>query len=375
MALTARLAGRIPALVAGLLLATLGASPLIESFTLSGELLASLPAVLALVAFTGYVRDESRLWLACCGLLTGIAVMTKQSGFDAGLAAVLFLLLTRRRAGIVPAGVIVGTAFVPVALGVLLSPSPSDWWYAMVTYRGAGDSIVAGSLTGRMDQFWDTAPAVFQALAALGVLAAFGWRRAPLLAKLWLGAAALCVIGGGNFHAHYYIQLAPPLALLGGIGLTEVVRRRSGLIAGVAAGLALWGLYATVPLWVDSPREQAAEVFPQDGHLQIDGEVVDYVRSNSRPGDRIFVMWAAANVYYLSDRDPAVPYMWFRNIQSIPGALDQVRDALAGPDRPVLVVVEQPPESIDASGRTGELLNDLYEQVAVVGGVPIYRAR
>jgi 4-amino-4-deoxy-L-arabinose transferase-like glycosyltransferase len=375
MALTARLAGRIPAILAGLLLATLGASPLIESFTLSGELLASLPAVLALLAVSGYLRGENWIWLVACGLLTGIAVMTKQSGFDAGLAAVLFLLASRRRAGIVPAGVIVGSAVVPVALGVVLSASPSDWWYAMVTYRGAGDSIVSGSLSGRLGQFWDTAPAMLQALAALGALAAVGWRRSPLLAKLWLGAAALCVIGGGNFHEHYYLQVAPPLALLGGIGLAEVVRRRSPFVAGVAAGLALWGLYATVPLWFDSPREQAAQVFPRDGHLQVDGEIVDYVRSNSRPGDRIFVMWAAANVYYLSDRDPAVPYMWFRNIQTIPGALDQVRDALAASDRPVLVVVEQPPKSIDPSGRTADLLNSLYEQVAVVGGVPIYKER
>jgi hypothetical protein len=375
MALTARLAGRIPAMLAGLLLATLGASPFIESFTLSGELLASLPAVLALLAFTGYLRSDGRLWLATCGLLTGIAVMTKQSGFDAGLAAVLFLLVSRRRAGVAPAGVIIATAFVPVALGALLSPSLSDWWYAMVTYRGAGDSILSGALSARLSQFWDTAPAMLQALAALGALAAVGWRRAPLVAKLWLGAAALCVIGGGNFHAHYYLQVAPPLALLAGIGLAEVLTRRRGLVAGVAAGLALWGLYPAATLWFDSPRVQAAEVFPGDGHLQVDAAVVDYVRSHSGPGDRIFVMWAAANVYYLSDRDPAVPYMWYRNIQAITGALDRVRTALAASDRPALVVVEQSPESIDPSGRTGDLLNRFYAQAAVVGGIPIYKAR
>jgi 4-amino-4-deoxy-L-arabinose transferase-like glycosyltransferase len=375
MALTARLAGRIPALLAGLLLATLGASPLIESFTLSGELLASLPAVLALLAFTAYLRREHPLWLVACGLLTGVAVMTKQSGFDAGLAAVLFLLVSRRRAGLLPAGVIIGTAFVAPAIGILLSPSASDWWYAMVTYRGAGDSIVSGSPGDRFSQFSDTLPAVLQALAALAALAVFGWRRAPLLAKLWLGAAAFCVLGGGNFHAHYYVQLAPPLAVLAGVGLADVIARRRGLAAGVATGLALWALVVTVPLWFESPREQAAQVFPQDAHLQVDGAVADYVRAHTAPGDRIFVMWAAANVYYLADREPAVPYMWFRNIESIPGALDRVRKALASPDRPALVVVEQPPGAIDASGRTGELLNTYYKRAAVVQGVPVYRER
>jgi hypothetical protein len=53
-ALAYRTAGRIPAIAAAMLLATLGASPFIESFTLSGELLASLPAVLSLIAFVQY---------------------------------------------------------------------------------------------------------------------------------------------------------------------------------------------------------------------------------------------------------------------------------------------------------------------------------
>jgi 4-amino-4-deoxy-L-arabinose transferase-like glycosyltransferase len=375
MALTARLAGRIPAMLAGLLLATLGASPFIESFTLSGELLASLPAVLALLAFTGYLRSGGLRWLAACGLLTGIAVMTKQSGFDAGLAACAFLLISRRRAGLAPACVIVATAFVPVAAGVLLAPSASDWWYAMVTYRSAGDSIVSGSPAGRLGQFWETTPAMLEAFAAMALLGFIGWRRSPLLARLWFGAALLGVIGGGNFHAHYYVQLAPPLALLAGIGLAEVIRRRSGLAAGVAAGLALWGLYATVPLWFSTPREQAEQIFPQDDHLQVDGAIVRYIRSHTRPDDRIFVMWAAANVYYLSDRAPAVPYMWYRNIQAIPGALGKVQRALAGPHRPELVVVEQSPDDIDPSGRTGRLLRSRYVQAAVIGGVPVYRPR
>lgn len=374
MALTARLAGRIPAILAGLLLATLGASPFIESFTLSGELLASLPAVLALLVFTGYLRDGRWLWLAGCGLLTGVAVMTKQSGFDAGLAAVLYLLVSRRLAGIRPAAVVLGAALVPVAGAVLLAPSASDWWYAMVTYRSEGDSIISGSFSGRLDQFWDTAPDVITALAALALLAALGWKRAPLLAKLWLGAAAVCVIGGGNFHAHYYIQLVPPLALLAGVGLSVAWRSR-GLPVGVAAALAVVAVGITAPLWFAGPREQAKQVFPNDPHLQIDGAVVDEVRRLTGPDDRILVMWAAANVYYLADRDPAVPYMWFRNVEAIPGALDEVRAALAADDRPAVVVVEQPPEAIDRSGRTAELLRTHYEQAAVVEGVPIYQER
>ena len=197
-ALAYRTAGRIPAIAAAMLLATLGASPFIESFTLSGELLASLPAVLSLLAFVQYQRGDRMPWLVACGLLTGCAVLMKQSGFDGGLAAVAFLLLCRRRAGIAPAAVVVGCALVPVAVAAITAPSFHDWWYAMVTYRGQGDSIVSGSLSDRFSQFRDTLPEVLRALAPLAALAINGWRRSPVLLRLWLGAAALGVVGGGN---------------------------------------------------------------------------------------------------------------------------------------------------------------------------------
>jgi 4-amino-4-deoxy-L-arabinose transferase-like glycosyltransferase len=374
-ALAYRTAGRIPAIAAAMLLATLGASPFIESFTLSGELLASLPAVLSLIAFVQYQRGARMRWLVVCGLLTGCAVLMKQSGFDGGLAAVAFLLLSRRRAGIVPALVVVGCALVPVAVAAITAPSFHDWWYAMVTYRGQGDSIASGSLSARFSQFRDTLPEVLRALAPLAALAMYGWRRSPLLLRLWLGAAALGVVGGGNFHAHYYIQLAAPLSVLAGVGAARLWETRSGLVAGVACGLALWSAVATVPLWFDSPSAQAAHVFPNDQHLQHDAAVIAYVRSHTTPGQRIFVMWAAANVYYLSDRDPAVPYMWFRNIQVVPGTLDQVHAALASRDRPLLVIGEQPPGALDSSGETARLLETGYRLVATVSGVPIYRRR
>jgi 4-amino-4-deoxy-L-arabinose transferase-like glycosyltransferase len=375
MALAHRTAGRIPAIAAGLLLATLGASPLIESFTLSGEMLASLPAVLSLMAFVAYVRGGRGRWLVACGLLTGCAVLLKQSGFDGGLAAVVYLLACRRRAGLLPSAVIVGCAVLPVAVAAVTAPSFSDWWYAMVTYRGQGDSILSGSPSERFHQFRDTLPQALRALSVLAVLAGYGWRRAPVLLRIWLGAAALGVIGGGNFHAHYYIQLAPPLAVVAGIGTARVLERRAGLVAGVCVGLAAWGMAATVPLWFDSPAAQAAKVFPNDAHLQHDQAVVDYVRAHSAPGDRIFVMWAAADVYYLSDRAPAVRYMWYRNIQAIPGALGEVHAALAGPRRPLLVVAEQPAGSLDGSGETARLLAAHYRAVASIDGIVIYRAR
>jgi 4-amino-4-deoxy-L-arabinose transferase-like glycosyltransferase len=375
MGVTARLAGRIPATIAGLTVATVGASPFIESFTLSGELLAAVAATASMLAFVVHLRDGRMRWLLAAGLLTGCAVLVKQSAFDAGAAAAVYLVWTRRRAGLLPAAALVGAAFVPVVVAAASAPSFHDWWYAMVTYRDQADSILTGSFEARLRMASDSLPAAAKGLGAMAVIAALGWRRWPPLAVLWLAFAAVGVVGGGNFHDHYYQQMVPPLGVLAGVGGAEVWRRRQApAIAAVAVAVAA-SVAVTVPLWFDSPTAQARNVFPSDPHLRTDAAVVRYVRAHTSPGQRIFVMWAAADIYYLADRDPALRYMWFRNVQAIPGALEEARRMLAGPHPPALVVEVNPPGSIDHTGAVARILARRYRLAATVHGVPVYVPR
>src|SRR4029453_7347429 len=187
MLLTLRLArGRITAVTAGLLAATVGASPFIESFTLSGEPLASLPAVLSLLVFCAYLQGRERgasrnrllLTLAAAGALTGIALLIKQSAFDAGLAAVAYLLWGERRGGVAPGGGGVGGALVPIAVAAASAARLNDWLYAVVGYRFHGDSIATGSFASRTHQLWTSLPPAGKALGVLSLLAAAGRGRA-----------------------------------------------------------------------------------------------------------------------------------------------------------------------------------------------------
>ncbi len=375
MAITLRLGGRIAAAAAALLAASVGASPYIEAFTLAGEALAALPAVLSLLAFLVYLRRGRAGWLLAAGLLTGCAFMVKQSALDAGLAAVLYLLWTRRLRGLGPVLALVGAAALPVLAGMLASGDVHAWWDAVVAYRGQGDSLLTGSPGQRLHDFRQTGATVALALSPLLVLAAYALPRAPLLARLWLLTAALGVAGGGNFHAHYYIQLVPPLAVLAGLGAERALERRAAVPALLGLAALAVSLLATGQLLTRSSDERTLAVFPADPHLLHDGAVARYVRAHSRPGQRVLVVWAAANVYYLADRPPAIPYLWYRNIQTLPAALPAARAALSGPRPPVLVVVENDPGGIDAAGRTAALLRRRYRPAARVEGVPILRLR
>ena len=355
-------------------MATAGASPFLESFTLTGELLASFAAILCLLAFTAYLRSRSLWWIAAAGLASGCALMIKQSGFDAALAIVVYAAWTERRRALRPLAVFVGAGAAPVLAGLFSAVSLHSWWFAVVGYRGSGDSLVTGSVAHRLDLLVDSLPGAAKGLGLLLVLAALGWCGSPLLVRLWLGAAALGVLGGGNFHFHYYIQLVPPLAILAGAGVARVLAGRLRVVAAALVGVAITTAAFTVPVWFDGPRAQAEAIWPKDPHLQHDAALVRYFRAHTRPGEKVLVLWAAANDYYLADRAPAIPYMWRRNIESIPGVRDRLDRALAR-RVPKLVALVQPLDSLSGSARTAVMLDRNYHRVAVVDGVPIYATR
>jgi hypothetical protein len=373
MLLALRLGGRITALSAGLLVATAGSSPFIESFTLSGELLSSVPALLSLVAFCAYRRSRHAPWLVVAGLLTGCALMIRQSAFDAGLAAIVLLVLEQRRRAWRPVALLLTGAAVPIAYCAASAAQVGEWWYAVVAYRGDGDSIFTGSPIHRWHLLTASMPAAGKALAPLAALAVLGWWRAPRLVRLWLGAAVVGVIAGGNFHAHYYLQLVPPLAILGGVAVAALVEARREFAWGACAATAAAALAFAAPLWFASGVAQAEAIWPKDPHLQSDKAVSAYVKLHTRPHEQIFVVWAAADVYYLADRPPAFPYLWKRNVQAIPGALPAAEKMLAQ-RKPALVVAAQPPTAIDPSSLTTmRILRREYKMVAAVDGIPIYR--
>jgi 4-amino-4-deoxy-L-arabinose transferase-like glycosyltransferase len=369
--LTAR---RTTALACGLLMATFGASPFIESFTLAGELLASLAAILSLLAFAAYQRSRAPVWLVAAGLASGCAVMVKQSGFDAALAIVVYAAWTERRRALRPTAILVVSAAAPVVAGLLAAVSLHRWWFAVVGYRGSGDSLVTGSFVHRLNLLEQSLGPAAKGLGLLVLLAAIGWIGSPLLARIWLGAAVLGVLGGGNFHFHYYLQLVPPLAILAGAGVDRLLVRRERLLALACTAAAIATVALTVPVMFDDARAQAKEIWPHDPHLQHDAAVVRYVKAHTRPGQKILVVWAAADVYFLADRAPVIPYMWLRNIQAIPGALGDAQRALAAKEA-ALVVESQDPDKADPSGRTDAILAAGYRRVATVDGVPVLAPR
>lgn len=357
--------GRRGGLVAGLLATVTGASPFIDGFTLAGELVGAAVAAVAVALLAWNLRRE-RLWqLAAAGLLAGSAVMVKQSAGDAILTGAV-VLACGDTGRIRRLSVFLAASAVPIVAAAVASGDPSAWYRAVVAY-GANASP---SLSARSVLLVHSLPAFAAALGPAAVLAAFGWRHAPRLLRVWLGAAALGVCLGGDFHNHYYLQLVAPLALVGAAGVRAL--GRVGLAAACAAAIVPVALAA--PLWSASGLVQAHALWPGDTHLLLDARVARYVRDHTSGRAKIYVVWAAADVYYLANRAPAYPYLWLRNLKTVHGALAAVEHVLVR-RTPALVVEAQPVSAADPRLRTRAILGRDYRPVARIGGDTIFRPR
>jgi hypothetical protein len=123
-----------------------------------------------------------------------------------------------------------------------------------------------------------------------------------------------------------------------------------------------------------TPADQARRIWPADPHLVSDSAVALVVAKLAGPAEKVQVIWGAAPVYYLADRAPAVRYMWRRPIESVPGAVADLRRRLELAE-PAVVVLAQPLEASPAGASIAGALARRYRLVTVVDGVPILGRR
>lgn len=368
MLVALRLAGAGAAAAAGLLAAAAGSSPFIESFTLSGELLAAIPAAVSVLVFTFYVERKGFRWLVLAGLAAGCAFLVKQSAIDPVLAVSALLLWTERKRALKSLAVFGSAALVPVVLAAAAAHSLGAWWYAVVAYRGDGDSLLTGGVSYRLSLFAWSLPVLVKGLGLLIAAAALGWSRTPKLVRLWTLAAVVGILGGGNFHEHYFIQLVPPLSVAGGIFVSRLFEQgkagRKLSLAGLA-GAAVLSLWATAPIYAADRHEQVLALFRSD-RLLVQEWGAGHVAAHAVPGDEVLVLPEAPNLHYLTGRAPVTPYLWASNVRGVPGALEMTTTSVAEM-RPAVIVLTRPPAIIDPTGRLATLIRRNYRVTAQRG--------
>ncbi len=383
-ALVGHAAARWAAVVCGVV----SAAPVLEAHTANGELLSGAVAAAGLaVAAVGLSRARPLRWFVASGVLAGIALSLKQSGFDGLLAvagwlvgAALFTRSQRRAALRRLAALSAGVAGV---LSLLIVNGASTgwerWWTAVAGYRLRVENSLVGAQWANLRESYPFATAVLGGAACCAlvgaVLVAVAARRREtwphgrhaLILVVWAATAAAAFVIGGGFWRHYWLLLAAPFSALAGVTLSRIGRHAPLVLACVVAPC----LVVSAWVFVGNPRTINVRAF-DDGRSEVNVPVARWFASHRRRGDNLYVLCFSAALYADAHQDPGYPYLWFTEVRHGPNAhrllVDYLGDAGVAPR---YIAEYQSPSTCDPSGDVGRIVRRDYHQVTVVDGIAI----
>lgn len=412
------------AIGAAFIFMVLSASPALEGYTANAEIFMGVPAALAALWL---LRAGETGWraghLVGIGVLIGIATSLKPSGAAMFLVAIAYIWIlgdrqdwrrSLRRCLQVTAGVAI-IAILSLIHGWYLGWS--NFIYATFTYRLTAQSAATvgiehnlaaiGRLVARCwsivslvvimtlllnrnrlrrpprpGMLWIHLRRVFSrdgvacALRALArtVTARREQQAGWLLLQLWLIGSMLGISIGGDWWAHYLIQVSAPLAIWLSVSVVRLwptldcARRR--LVTATLLGL----LFA--PFWVlvlGSPDDMADSLFAHPG-IPAQDAVAAYLQQRTSPGTEIYVAFDQASIYYIADRPPAYRHLYDQELRGIPSSYSELITIIQGPDRPEYIVgTREPGPFADDSDAFWDEVGKYYKVEVTIEDVPIYR--
>jgi 4-amino-4-deoxy-L-arabinose transferase-like glycosyltransferase len=253
-----------------------------------------LPSMTAAILFARRGRGIA------AGVAVAAATLAKQTG-AATLLPVLYLIARtrgKRGMGRVALGFSVPTALVALAVG----PSQLLYWAVLgngsyLGMRTMSTMVLTTFLFMTLTWAACNLPVLWQlprAWQARRVRGLDGEHDTDLW--LWLLSAAVSVAIGLRFFGHYYMQLAPPLALLTAGALSRGSRRLAhatigfALVCGIAFSAAGYFMHPGTP----EPNYQS---------------VSRYLATTTNPDDPIYVWGSLPEIYWASGRRPATRFI------------------------------------------------------------------
>ena len=379
------LCGPRAGLFAGVLAGVVLAGPFIEGYELNGELLAAAVGTWGVAVAVWW--SAGRLpwgWLVLAGVLVGAAPLVKQSAVDT-LVAVLAVVgvravATRRVAPV--AAVFLGVALPVVAAGVwAVSDGWSRAWFAVARFQAevAASQSMADRVSAVASSVRHVSPDLAGLWLAAGLACAVLVRHRQLLwpVPVWTAAAVLAVVSSPFGHPHYWVQAVGPACVLAasmlpGLAAMSVGNRRVA-VAALALAVAL-PMVSQVTVLVRSPAARSVAL-TGDSRPATDAVVGAWLRAHDPSGEPIYAFVGAAEVYLVSGRDTAYPYLWYQAVERVPGALGLLQRWLASATGPRFVVLYQSPQVVEPKGPLGAILLVHYVRAAVIDGYVVLERR
>ena len=330
--LASRLLGYWQGVAAGLLCGLFTALPGIQYEALQPERVVVLCLTGGFLAAVVYADKRCYWSAALSGLLFGLALVMKPIAAPAGVVVWAWLTWDawREERGKAVKRIVVHSVLLAVGavlpwllfMGYFAAKGAfGEFWFCTYTYnaRYAADARRGGLVeSARLlvkTKMYEHC--LWWALAGAGVAIALvrqKLRRGGLLALGWLLAAFLGVFLPGQFAYYYYVPTGAPLALAGSAALVALVAfarsRRSLRLRVVVAGAGCAVLVGCLGLcWLRQKGHLQRQADPKDTNAVV-VEIAKHLRQHTEPGDRLYVWGSRPQLYILSERVGACPYLY-----------------------------------------------------------------
>jgi hypothetical protein len=320
--LTARLFGRLAAVVAAATFALLSLEPAVLGFAGHATQFVVMPAIAGIFLLVWAIESEKKWLFFSSGLCLGLSFIMKQPGVFFILFGAIYLAYSEWARG-----VRYGASAVRLALLLLGSALPFSlicllyWWsgnfhrFWFWIYYYASQYAAIVPLSRGWQNFRDTGLAVVSSaialwiIAALGVVAVFWHPKVKAHTVLVMGLlvfsfAAVCP--GLYFRSHYFILILPAVSILGGLAIqkaTEFLKSTSVGVLYVAPGLIfaaalIISVVAQRHFFFAKDRNSlchrvyGANPFPEAPRI------ADFIRSRATSSDEIAVIGSEPQIYF-----------------------------------------------------------------------------
>lgn len=364
------------------------------------EILMVVFTILAALFYLHAMAGKHLLYFAAAGFFSFCGFLTKPVAGPECLMLVLFLLWDKDRSFGQKAvsllafisGFFVGlAAFVGhlYRTGILM-----EWWDQAVLY--------AFRYVGRIDMlaFLGKSTRVLIAFmlifAWLFILVWMGRRaraenaRVYIFLICWFAASLTGVIAGRRYYANYFLQIFPPLSLLGSLGLWYFWNHRDRPGLRIIKKIC-WAAFLFSFVWFHSrtlvnwfafpfPKLHEIKLWDMGSEEKRNREIAGYIRSGSSPEDRIFIWGSKPQLLFLSQRHTVTGWMDYDIADDYPphaGEYEtQVRTAaFIRNTKPLFIADVQKIAAIEKYPVFRALIEDLYTLETRIHGSRIYRLK
>lgn len=386
-----RFNGSRAGLLAALLFAVYEGTPMLQGSSSNSEVFMLLPIAVATYYGLCWLDTGRRSFLGLSGLAMGVALLIKTVALP-NLLVVGALIVWRgysrrdfRRGALDMAAF--GLPIASIFLGVYgyfwlkgALPDMVYWTFTFLKSYGAVPREVYWSrmLSGLLYVGREHVLLWAVALPTIGWLLVRERTSRAVLLAMAVPAAFLGLSLPGKFYPHYFIQLLPPLALVGGVGLARCWENRGLLRYLVLTGSLLLAGYSVMidsPFyWQLTPDQVSIAKYDTD-QFALARQVGNYLRARTRPDDYLLQWGWEPEIYFYADRRGITPYIadvlvgWSCNP---PEAVRQVLQNLED-KQPRYVVMQLRALQTMGTQPIQEILGKYYFLETVIGEYGLFR--